>query len=159
MQLYKITQDIRQLTNILDEVESEYLLKELDKLEMNFEEKIKNIVMLMRNYESDITAIDEEIKRLQDLKKYKKNQVESLKNYVAYAMETAQKEKLETDIFKIWFRKSKAVEILEEDKIPEDFTEIVEVKKIDKTELKKALQAGQEIEGAQLVQRKNLQIK
>ena len=159
MNLYQTSQDIRVLEKILQETESENLIKELDKLEQGFEQKLKNIWKLIRVYETYEIWIDDEIKRLQELKKHYKTQTWNLKNYVAYAMETTGKDKVETDLFKFSFRKSTAVEIFEEDKIPEDFKKQKVEIKIDKIELKKALQAGQEIEGAQLVERKNLQIK
>jgi len=159
MKLYELTQDMKTLEKILEEHESENLLKELDKIKIGFEEKLKNIWMLIRKFESYETGIDEEIKRLQELKKYYKNQKEGLKNYVVYAMETAGKDKVETDLFKFSFRNSESVEIVDEEKIPEDYTEIVEVKKIDKMGIKKDLKAGKEIPWVQIVIKKNLQVK
>jgi len=159
MKLYELTQDMKTLEKILEEHESKNLLKELDKIKIGFEEKLKNIWMLVRKFESYEKGIDEEIKRLQDLKKHYRNQKEKLKNYVAYAMETAWKDKIETDLFKFSFRKSESVEIVDEEKIPGEYTEIVEVKKIDKIGIKKDLKAWKEIPWVQIVIKKNLQIK
>lgn len=159
MKLYELSQDIKVLQNVLEENESENLLKELEKIEVWFEQKLKNIWMLIRIYETNINWIDEEIKRLTDLKKTYKNKVDSLKDYIAYAMNTAEKDKVETDLFKFSFRKSTAVEIFEEDKIPEDFTEFVEVKKIDKKGIWEALKKWEIVPWCQLKEKKNLQIK
>jgi len=159
MKLYTISQDIKELEKILDEVESENLLKELEKVKVWFVEKLKNIWILIRSYEVNIVWIDEEIKRLTDLKKHYKNKVDGLKDYVAYAMQTAEKDKVETDLFKFSFRKSTSVDIFEEDKIPEDFTEFVEVKKIDKKGIWEALKSWKVVPWCQLREKKNLQIK
>ncbi len=159
MKLYELSQDMKVLQNVLERNESKNLLKELEKIEVWFEEKLKNIWMLIRIYETNINWIDEEIKRLTDLKKTYKNKVDNLKNYVAYAMETANKDKIETDLFKFSFRKSTSVDIFEEDKIPEDWTEFVEVKKIDKKGIWEALKKWEIVPWCQLREKKNLQIK
>lgn len=67
--------------------------------------------------------------------------------------------KVEGKLFKISFRKSKVVKVLDETKIPKEFIKIKTTETISKTDLGKALKNGEIIEGAELVENKSLQIK
>lgn len=66
-------------------------------------------------------------------------------------------EKLEVGTFKAGYRKSESVEIINLDVIPADFTK-VEIK-ADKTAIKKAIKAGEVVEGAEVRTNMNFYIK
>ena len=121
--------------------------------------KAKWIAIITRKFESFEKTIDDEIKRLQALKKSYKSNKERLKQYLAYNLEQLWKDKLETELFKFSFRKSEAVEILDEDKIPADYKKQEIVYKIDKTAIKKDLKDWKEVPWTNLKINKNLQIK
>jgi hypothetical protein len=108
-------------------------------------------------YESQI--IDEEIKRLQDLKKVRQNTMQRLKDVLSTTMQSFDIPEIQTPTLKVNFRKSSSVEILDEDKIPAEFVTIKQTKTVRKVDIKKAIKEGREIEGAQLVENQNLQIK
>jgi len=131
----------------------------LDGLNLQLKEKATNILKAIKNYEAPTIAIDEEIKRLQSLKKSYLSKVDSLKEYVAYNMTKNNIEKIETDIVTFSFRKSSAVEILDETLIPKEFIKKVVKESIDKTAIKKAISQGKEVVGAKIEERRNLQIK
>lgn len=65
----------------------------------------------------------------------------------------------ETARTKIGFRKSTQVQIDDEGALPPDFVTTTVTTKPDKTAIKKAIQAGQAVAGAVLVENQNLQIK
>ena len=67
-------------------------------------------------------------------------------------------EKIETPIGNIKFTKSTAVEIYDEKLIDKKFIKIETKEKISKTDIKNALKAGEEVQGAKLVENKNLKI-
>lgn len=67
-------------------------------------------------------------------------------------------EKIETPIGNIKFTKSTAVEIYDEKLIDKKFIKIETKEKISKTDIKNALKAGEEVQGARLVENKNLKI-
>ena len=74
-------------------------------------------------------------------------------------MDAVGKAKLETPKVVVSFRKSKAIQIDDEAAVPAAFkSEVVSVK-IDKTLIKQAIQLGQEVPGAALVENRNLQIR
>lgn len=165
MKLYELTQNYRNLESLLDNLgEQEGLTVEmihgaLGQVEDDINTKIENTCKVIKEIEADSIGIDEEIKRLSALKKQKENTVKKLKEYVEFEMNGIGLTKVEGKLFKIFFRKSKAVNVLDETKIPKKFIKIKTTETISKTDLGKALKNGEIIEGAELVENKSLQIK
>ncbi|WP_415337576.1 siphovirus Gp157 family protein [Clostridium perfringens] len=165
MKLYELTQNYRNLESLLDNLgEQEGLTVEmihgaLGQVEDDINIKIENTCKVIKEIEADSIGIDEEIKRLSALKKQKENTVKKLKAYVEFEMNGIGLTKVEGKLFKISFRKSKVVKVIDETKIPKEFIKIKTTETISKTDLGKALKNGEIIEGAELVENKSLQIK
>ncbi|WP_415319827.1 siphovirus Gp157 family protein [Clostridium perfringens] len=165
MKLYELTQNYRNLESLLDNLgEQEGLTVEmihgaLGQVEDDINTKIENTCKVIKEIEADSIGIDEEIKRLSALKKQKENAAKKLKEYVEFEMNGIGLTKVEGKLFKISFRKSKVVKVLDETKIPREFIKIKTTETISKTDLGKALKNGEIIEGAELVENKSLQIK
>lgn len=165
MKLYELTQNYRNLESLLDNLgEKEGLTVEmihgaLGQVEDDINTKIENTCKVIKEIEADSIGIDEEIKRLSALKKQKENAVKKLKEYVEFEMNGIGLNKVEGKLFKISFRKSKVVKVLDETKIPKEFIKVKTTESISKTDLGKALKSGEVIEGAELVENKTLQIK
>ena len=68
-------------------------------------------------------------------------------------------DEINTPTLKLSFRKSEAIEILDEDEIAVEFIKVKETKTVDKTKLKAAIKEGRPVAGAKLVINQNLQIK
>lgn len=165
MKLYELTQNYRNLESLLDNLgDQEGLTVEmihgaLGEVEDDINIKIENTCKVIKEIEADSIGIDEEIKRLSALKKQKENAVKKLKEYVEFEMNGIGLNKVEGKLFKISFRKSKVVKVLDETKIPKEFIKVKTTESISKTDLGKALKSGEIIEGAELVENKTLQIK
>ncbi|MGU8470247.1 siphovirus Gp157 family protein [Clostridium perfringens] len=165
MKLYELTQNYRNLESLLDNLgEQEGLTVEmihgaLGQVEDDINTKIENTCKVIKEIEADSIGIDEEIKRLSALKKQKENTAKKLKEYVEFEMNGIGLTKVEGKLFKISFRKSKVVKVIDETKIPKEFIKIKTTETISKTNLGKALKNGEIIEGAELVENKSLQIK
>ncbi|EOU1691155.1 siphovirus Gp157 family protein [Clostridium perfringens] len=165
MKLYELTQNYRNLESLLDNLgEQEGLTVEmihgaLGQVEDDINTKIENTCKVIKEIEADSIGIDEEIKRLSALKKQKENAVKKLKEYVEFEMNGIGLTKVEGKLFKISFRKSKVVKVLDETKIPKEFIKVKITESISKTDLSKALKSGEIIEGVELVENKTLQIK
>lgn len=165
MKLYELTQNYRNLQSLLDNLEEqegltvEMIHGALGQVEDNINDKIENTCKVIKEIEADSIGIDEEIKRLSALKKQKENTVKKLKEYVEFEMNGIGLTKVEGRLFKISFRKSKVVKVIDETKIPKEFIKIKTTESISKTDLGKALKNGETIEGAELVENKSLQIK
>ncbi|MDU1053331.1 siphovirus Gp157 family protein [Clostridium baratii] len=161
MKLYELTQNYRNLENLGEQegLTVEMIQEALGQVEEDINTKIENTCKVMKEIEADALGIDEEIKRLTVLKKQKENTAKKLKEYIEFEMNGIGLNKVEGKLFKISFRKSKAVKILDETKIPKEFIKIKTTETISKTELSKALKNGEIVEGAELIENRSLQIK
>lgn len=159
--IYELNKDYAELSAMLEAAETEEEIQAIqDTLEMinvSIEEKLENTGKFIKNTESDITGIKAEIERLTAMKKTKENFVERLKNNVEFALKEKGLETLTVGTFKAGYRKSESVEIINLDVIPADFTK-VEIK-ADKTAIKKAIKAGEVVEGAEVRTNMNFYIK
>lgn len=137
-----------------DDVELEAYSRSLVIQEKN---KVNAIVGYLREVELTAEMAENESKRLAELAKYYRNRQERIKQSVKWAMQAHGIEKIETDKFRISFRKSESVEVDDVDALPEEF--VVMKKQADKTSIKKAIKDGKTVEGARIVENSNLQIK
>ena len=94
--------------------------------------------------------------RLTERKATLKNKAEWLKGYVAYALKG---EKFETPKGAVSYKKSETVEITDKEKLPTEFLRVVTSTSPDKAAIKAAIKAGSKIDGAQVVEHQNVQIK
>lgn len=159
--IYELNKNYMELTAMLEAAETpeevEAIQNTLEMIDLSIEEKIENTAKYMVNVESDIQGLKTEIDRLTKIKKAKENAVERLKNNVEYAMKQKGIEKLEVGTFKAYYKKSESVEITNLDVIPADYTR-VEIK-ADKVAIKKAIKAGEVIDGAHIQTNMNFYIK
>lgn len=158
MNLYELSSDLIALNDI-ESVEDLEVIREIIKKEI--QNKSTGIVAVVRNLESNIAAIDTEIKRLQELKKLKQNNITRLKEYTKECMNIQGIKKLETSLGNISIRKTPAsVKILDETKIPLEYLNVKQVTSIDKKTLLDDLKDGLILEGiAELSQGTSLTIK
>ena len=158
MNLYELSSDSIALNDI-ESVEDLEVIREIIKKEI--QNKSTGIVAVVRNLESNIAAIDTEIKRLQELKKLKQNNITRLKEYTKECMNIQGIKKLETSLGNISIRKTPAsVKILDETKIPLEYLNVKQVTSIDKKTLLDDLKDGLILEGiAELSQGTSLTIK
>lgn len=124
-----------------------------------FDEKAEATALYIKNLNVFISGAKAEEAALAERRKAAENRVERLKGFLASAMLTTGRDKVETAKTKISFRKSTQVQIDDEGALPVDFVTTTITTKPDKTAIKKAIQAGQAVAGAVLVENRNLQIK
>ena len=125
-----------------------------------FQEKAVSYGFVVKYFDTGASVVEAEIKRLQQLQEKLENKGEMFRQRLEGAMHQFGVEKIETPTLKISFRKSEVVEIIEADKLPATMLDIVpQSHKINKTKIKAAIKAGEDVPGAALVTRQNLQIK
>lgn len=165
MKTFDILQEFRALESLLNEINeesgefinSEDDIKEyIENLSSDRNTKLDNIERLKREIEGQSKTIDEEVKRLQAYKKQKTNNIEQLKN-LQFLLTNG--EKIETDLYKFSSRKSKSVSILDEDKVKERGAYIRTKIEIDKTAIKKAIESGETVQGAEIIEKISLSVK
>ena len=161
--LYELTGQLKELERLVSENEAP--LSEVEDtiklIEGDFEEKAINLVKVIRNKEPDISIIDEEIKRLQQMKKNINVKAENLKEYLRHNMEANGINKIECPIFSITLKRAaELVKIIDDKLIPDEYVTIKTTCHPDKARILKALKNGEQIKGAELSSAKPaLQIK
>lgn len=158
MNLYNISNQYLAIAHELTEGE---LTPELEQAliitQDNLQEKAINYGYVIKNFESEVDIIEEEIKRLNALKKARINAVEKLKNNISDAMQLFGILEVKAPTFKMNFRKSESVEIFEG--LDQEFlTEKISYQP-DKIAIKNAIKEGRQVNGAALVTNFNIQIK
>jgi len=157
MHLYEISDAFNQISEMSETDES--LNDYLDSIKMDLVGKVDNIVMYRRTLELTCAALDSEIDRLAQLKRHHALTAQNLKSYLSYNLHKMGKDKLETEKFRLSFRKSESVEIVDESLISDEYKSIKMVEVMDKIGIKKAIKEGIEVKGAILKTTNNLQIK
>jgi hypothetical protein len=114
---------------------------------------------VIKQLDYDCEQIDNEIARLNKLKKVRSNLTDRLKNTVSSAMQLFEVEKIETPLIKLSFRNSESVEITNEQQLDACFMVTKTVTTPDKKAIKDAIKSGVFVEGATISYNKNLQIR
>ena len=130
-------------------------LEALEQLELERSEKVRNIALWIKNLKSDVTALENEEKAFKARKDAAKRKAEQLSGYLASVLNG---EKVTGTDFAISWRKSTAVNVLDEKAIPPTFL-VPQPPKVDKTGISKALKNGEPVSGAELIERQNMTIK
>jgi len=159
--IYQIQQDYLSITNELIENGGE-LSPELETAlvinKSELQQKAVAYIYVVKNLESDISTIDEEIKRLQALKSSRSKTIDKLKETVKSAMNLFGVEEIKTATLKINFRKSESVEV-DPDAVLDMYCNFKTVKTPDKAKIKEVIKSGDAVFGASLNINWNLQIK
>lgn len=152
--LYQIDQAILEC---LDAETGEIIdAEKLDALFMEKNQKIENIALWIKNLQADALAYKAEKDAFAARQKAAENKVESLKAWLVSALGG---QKFSTAKCAVSFRKSEAVQVDDVNSIPAEWTRIKTTIEPDKTAIKAAIKAGQEITGCKLVENTSVQIK
>lgn len=153
----KIHEINKELENCIDYETGEVDYERLKSLQMEKGAKLENIALWIKNLIAEKDAIKNEMKALAERAEAKEKKAEQLKAFLNYALEG---QKFETAKVAISYRKSVSVNLVNEEAITDNrFIRIVENRSIDKIALKEALKSGEKVEGAELVEKQNIQIK
>lgn len=115
--------------------------------------------MYIRRLDALNKATKETIQDLQERVRADSKRIEALKWLMTKAMDSLQYTEVKSPEVTLRFRKSSSVEITDSESLPKQFLRAKTVVEPDKTAIKNALKAGEKIQGAQLVESRNLQIK
>lgn len=110
--------------------------------------KATNIAHVMANMDTDISAIDTEIKRLQDRKKTMASRIENLRNYLRENMEASGIKKISCPIFSITLVEGRDVLSVDDEELAIKSGAPVRTKvELDKADALDMLKRGHHIEG------------
>lgn len=161
--IYKSFLDAMEAGEITD---AEAIADTLESLDATFNDKADAVACMIKGLDAEAAAIKAEAAALTERAKAKANRAEWLRGYLSNNMLRMGLSKIETPRVKLTFRKSEAVEILDEmafiEQLQKDGNDqylSYKAPTINKIELKAAIKAGAEFIGAALVERQNLQVK
>ena len=158
--LYNITQEQMRLNDAIEEAEG-VLTPELEEaLSINADNlrtKAEGYAATIMDAKARLRAIKEERDRLDKIAKSEQRKVDILSSRLSDALQLFGIGKLEVDKYRLSFRKSMQVTIDDADSVPEEYRTVQVA--FDKALIKTALSAGQEVPGASITEKMNLQIR
>lgn len=162
--LYEISNNYVQALDFLTDPEldlpMEAINDTLEGLSGEFEEKAVNVAMFLRNMETTAEAIKVAEETMAKRRKALESRAAWLKGYLKANMERSGITRIDCPFFKLAVQKNGgAVNITDEDAIPEQYKEAVITWKIGKTAIKAAIKAGETVPGAEFVSGTHLVIK
>ncbi len=151
--LYEINQAI---LDCVDAETGEIISPEkLDKLTMEFNEKVDGIAQWIKNLESFADALEIEKDSFAERERAARNKAEVLKQYLIGALDG---KPYNSTAASISFRRSTAVYVSDNAQLPDDYIRVKTTKEPNKTMIAKALKSGEEIPGCILVENQSIKI-
>lgn len=176
--LFEISNDFAELFDRLEsfeEIEDDGIREDaqqawydtLTAIEEEFEIKAENVAQYIKALHAEADALKSEEKKLAARRKSKENRAKRLLDYLMECMRNIKREKIETARCKLFIRKNaESVQCADEDALARMLaaigrTDLIRTKdpELDKTAIKKALQAGETFDGASLGRTESLIIK
>lgn len=153
MKLYEIDEAI---LGCIDTETGEILdADKLNALQIEREKKLENVALWIKNLTSDAEALKAEKQAFAERQKAAESKAESLKKWLTEALAG---EKFKTTRVAVSFRKTKSVQVADIWQLDESFVKYAEPTP-DKAAIKKAIEAGQEVTGATLVENVSISVK
>lgn len=158
MKLYELTSAYMQVLE-MEGIEEDVIKETLESIEEPFNDKVENIVKLIRSIELESESIKSEIDRLGKMKKTRDNKVKNLKEYISNQLNAIEKDEVKGELFnvKMQLNPPKLV-VKNEVNIPKEFFE-EQPMKLNNKSLKDYILGGGEVDGAEVVREKSLRIR
>ena len=151
--LYEISSEI---LGCVDPETGEIIDEEkLERLNMEFDQKVENVALWIKNLLADAASIKAEADALTSRRKVYENQANRLKEYLSKYLGG---QKFSTPRVSISYRKSETVDVADINDVPKEFLRYADPE-ADKVKIKEALKAGKKLKGCRLVEKQNLQIR
>lgn len=160
--LYAVTADMQHVLAIIEEGGGE-LTPELEQAlaitEEQFAAKAEDYGYAILNLKAMAAAAKAEKDRLANLQKFYENAYKRIEGALTAAMQALDHPKVENASMRLFLRHSEATEVDDLEAVPAAY-KVTKVEVVaDKTAIKKAIQAGEDVPGAHLVENVSLQIK
>lgn len=153
MNLYEIDAQILSCVDI--ETGEIFDEEKFEELSLTRDAKVEGLCLWIKNLKAEAEALKAEKDAFAARQKAAENKLESVKRYVSSYLDGTP---FKSTKVQVSFRKSKSLEISEGAVIPEEFLKIKEPE-VNKTDLKKAVANGLKIDGVEIVENLNIQIK
>jgi Arc/MetJ family transcription regulator len=158
MNLYEMTVAANQLYDLLTSGEIDEQTFNDTLQAMGTEEKLESYCKVIRQLEADAEMLKAEKERIEKKKKTVDASIDRMKKAVVDFMKAQGTTKSSAGTFTVALSTSKAVNILDESKVPVRFL-VEQAPKIDKSSIRAELMSGAEIEGCELQINEGVRIK
>ena len=163
MTLYALTDEYRALMDLAadPEADPESFDGALQNIQGDITDKAIAVASVARNLEAFAGQIDAAVADMTVRAQSARNRAARVRAYLLGGLESAEISKIESPYFVVSIKKNPpAVEISDDADIPPDLCRVIPATtKPDRAAIKKALQAGEAVDGCRLVQSKRLDIK
>ena len=159
MTLYELSEAMKNFDLEIDEETGEILnADELEMLTIEHELKLKNCVWWYKNMKAESDALKAEKQKLAKRQQTAERKAEWMKAYIDADL-CGKPFKPEDDVtVNVSYRKSKTVECADIYRVPDEYLRYKEPE-LDKTKVKKAFADGITVDGCEIVEKNNIQIK
>lgn len=148
-ELYKIANEYASLMS--EDLDPEIIADTLEGIEFEFEQKVEQLLAVIKNTAALSDALKAESKSLAERAKAADNRIDSIKRYIAECMEKTERKKITAGIHSLTVRApSQSVEIEDCNLLPVELVEYETTAKPDKNAIKALLKSGAEVPGASL---------
>ena len=141
------------------EIKDEEAWARLDKLLIEREEKIKQLGLWLRDEKAFVEQMKEQKRDLTARIEAHEKKTENIREYIRQQMSIFGDRKLEYPNVVVRIGKSRSVEITDETAIPEKYIRTKTYTEPMKTEIKKAIENGEEVKGAKLIETERVQVR
>lgn len=158
--LYDLTDKLTSLQRLAESgnADPQAIADTMEMVEGDFDDKAVGYVKVYKSIDADVKEIDAEIKRLQERRSSFKNNANTIKQRLVQAMVETGHEHIKTPLFTIYTRRTVSVQAPEDpNKLPPEF--IKTTLSVNKSDLKKALQSGRDVQNARLVENVSLGVR
>lgn len=153
MKLYEIDEAIEKCFDAeTGELIDQNMFKELL---IDREKKIESVALWIKDLKAEVEALKAEKQAFADRQKAAENKAENLKKFLAFA---CNEQNFKTTKAAITFRSNKSVQVTDLFAIPQQYLRVKEPEP-DKAAIKKAIEAGETVNGAILIESKSCSIK
>ena len=158
MNLYEMTTTAQALYDLLasGEIDEQTFNDTLEA--MGTEDKLEGYCKVIRQFEADAEMLKAEKERIANKQKIAENSIARMKTAIANFLHAQNTDKSSAGVFSVALSTSKAVNIVDESKVPVRFF-VEQAPKIDKAAIRKELMAGETIEGCELQINEGVRIK
>ena len=151
--LYEINAEIE---SCVDMETGEILdIEKLEKLQIEFDEKVENIALWIKNLNAEAEAVKKEKNALAARQKACENKEQDLRNYLSSFLNG---QKFKTARVSISYRKSESVEVSDISALDPEYYKVIQPE-ADKTKIKNAIKNGMSLAGVSLIEKQNIQIR
>ena len=159
--LYELTDQFVKVSELLQsgDYDEQVLNDTLESIQLSLEDKVDGYVGVIKNFETENIAIDQEIKRLQERKKVNMNGINRLKENLMYSLEQTGQKKVKSALNTVTIRNNApSLQIDDEKNIPKEFF-IDQEPKLDKRGLLNYVKDAGEFEGVSIKKSQSLVVK